>query len=125
MDTPKVSIYQSYLNNEVPIKPLTIHDEIKQNPMRLLRKTEPKLIAKAEPIQRGTKELLHNEINKRLSQKKDLGLRKSLDRKQSEIFINFKSSPSEVKAFLKQKDFSERFHFESLISGLYSKSPLR
>lgn len=113
MDTPKVSLYQSYLNNELPIKPLTINDEIKQNPMRFLRKMEPKVSnPKTDSIQRPIKELLHDEINKRMSQKKELGLKKNSGselRKQSEIFINSKSTPSEVKVFLKQKDFSERF----------------
>lgn len=113
MDTPKVSLYQSYLNNELPVKPLTINDEIKQNPMRFLRKIEPKVSKqKTDSIQRPIKELLHDEINKRMSQKKELGLKKNSGselRKQGEIFINSKSTPSEVKVFLKQKDFSERF----------------
>jgi len=108
--TPKAS----YINQNPP--PLTIQDQIKQNPKQFLRKTDAvskKNIQK--PIQtvsiEQNKGSIQDEIQQRINKKnstKEPMLKKtsSTSIKRPELFINEKSTQEEVKSFLESKDFS-------------------
>lgn len=108
----------TYKNTQVAekSKKMSLNEEIKQNPARFLRKTSKENIEKPRPKEKvepaeiaPIKDLLHDEIVKRMSKKDILKKHSANDLKKAEIYINAESTPSEVTAFLRSKDFSEKY----------------